>query len=230
MNAAGLAIAGLAKLSTCDWPGRLVATVFLQGCPWRCAYCQNPGLIDCRQAGQVAWSEVVELMGRRRGLLDGIVLSGGEPTRQLGLADAARQVRAAGFGVGLHTAGPYPDRLEALLGLVDWVGLDIKALPERYAAATGAAGAGAKAFDSLGRLVASGVDHEVRVTVDPLFHSEAHVRSLVARLEAAGAKRVVLQEARGQGARPRYAAALGSLRLSDVIAPAPAGVEVRRAA
>ncbi|MDR2380980.1 MAG: hypothetical protein LBE08_07380, partial [Bifidobacteriaceae bacterium] len=69
-TADGLLIAGLAKLSTCDWPGRLVATVFLQGCPWRCGYCQNPGLIDCRAPGQLAWEDVVGWLERRRGLLD----------------------------------------------------------------------------------------------------------------------------------------------------------------
>ncbi|NNH09134.1 radical SAM protein, partial [Cellulomonas fimi] len=91
----GLAIAGLTPLSSCDWPGRLVATAFLQGCPWRCTYCHNAAILDPRTPGVVPWSDVRDLLDRRRGLLDGVVFSGGEPTRQAGLVDAARQVRDA---------------------------------------------------------------------------------------------------------------------------------------
>src|SRR3954447_23836555 len=78
----GLAVAGLTPLSTCDWPGQLVATVFLQGCPLACTYCHNPALIDPRVPGTLPWTSVTDLLGRRQGLLDGVVFSGGEPTRQ----------------------------------------------------------------------------------------------------------------------------------------------------
>lgn len=130
-----LVIAGLVPLSTVDWPDRLTATVFAQGCPWNCFYCHNQALIPVRTPGAVAWGEVRDLLGRRRGLLDGVVFTGGEALRQDALADAAREVIDMGFAVGLHTAGPYPRRLHDMVerGLVDWVGLDIKALPEHYA-------------------------------------------------------------------------------------------------
>ena len=126
-----LVIAGLVPMSTVDWPDHLSATVFTQGCPWNCFYCHNQALIPVRTPGAVAWGEVRDLLGRRRGLLDGVVFTGGEALRQDALADAAAEVRAAGFAVGLHTAGPYPRRLRDMVerGLVDWVGLDIKALP-----------------------------------------------------------------------------------------------------
>jgi pyruvate formate lyase activating enzyme len=220
-------IAGLAKLSTCDWPGRLVATVFLQGCPWRCGYCQNPGLTDPRVPGSMGWDEVREFLGRRRGLLDGIVLSGGEPTRQEGLGAALRDARGLGFATGLHTAGAYPARRGRVLPLLDWVGLDLKAPLARYAAVTGAASAGAKAYESLALVVASGVDHEVRLTVDPTALTAADVWDVVARARAAGAARIVLQEARAEGASPEYRAALGVLTLRDVIDVLPPGVETR---
>lgn len=226
-SAASLAIAGLVKLSTCDWPGKLVATVFLQGCPWRCGYCQNPELMDSRAPGQVAWAEVVSLLERRRGLLDGIVLTGGEPTRQRGLAAALDEARRGGFATGLHTAGAYPDRLAAVLPLLDWVGLDIKALPADYAAATGAAASGARAFAALDVLVASGVDHEVRITCDPVGHTATSVRGLVELVRQRGAARIVLQEARADGTSPAYRAALGGRRLRDVIDPPPEGVLIR---
>ncbi len=224
-----LAIAGFTPLSTCDWPGHLAATVFLQGCPWQCTYCHNPGLIDPTVPGQVPWAEVLELLGRRRGMLDGVVFSGGEPTRPPGLGDAVREVRERGFGVGLHTAGAYPHRLAEVLPLLDWVGLDVKALPAAYAAVTGVGTSAPKAYESLRLVLLSGVDHEVRITVDPTVHTGEHVEALVARLLEAGVRRIVLQEARPLGTRPGYAERLAARELTDVVAAPPDGVSVRTA-
>lgn len=223
---AALTIAGLTSLSTCDWPGKLVATVFLQGCPWRCTYCHNPALLDPTAPGQVPWRQVRDLLERRRGLLDGLVFSGGEPTRQPGLAAAMREVRGLGFGIGLHTAGAYPARLAELLPLLDWVGLDIKALPDDYPRITGIGASGAKAFAGLGFLVASGVDHEVRITVDPTTHTSQHIDRLIGLVQASGAQRVVLQEVRPQGTRAEYETRLAGQRLRDVTQP-PSAVVVR---
>ncbi len=202
-----LAIAGLARLSTCDWPDRLVATVFLQGCPWRCTYCHNPELLDPRMPGTVPWSQVMDLLGRRRGLLDGVVFSGGEPTRQAGLADAMRRVREAGFAVGLHTGGAYPRRLREVLPLVDWVGLDVKAPAARYAAVTGVAASAEAAFASLRLVLESGVAVQVRTTVDPSVLGEGDVAALAETLRAMGVRDHVLQEMRTTGARPDRLAA-----------------------
>ena len=138
--AENLAIAGLVPLSAVDWPGRLVATVFCQGCPLRCPYCQNSSILDPTVPGAVPWGDVEDLLSRRRGLLDGVVFTGGEALRQEAVLDAMARVKAEGFMVGLHTAGVYPRRLEAALGHVDWVGLDIKALPGDYPEAVGAPG------------------------------------------------------------------------------------------
>lgn len=199
-RAADLQIAGLAPLSTCDWPGKLVATLFLQGCPWSCGYCHNPDLISPRTRGAVPWQDVVALLRARIGLLDGVVFSGGEPTRQHGLADAAQQVRTDGFAVGLHTAGAYPRRLEAVLESVDWVGLDIKALPDDYAALTGAPRSGAAAWLCLAMLLGSGVSHEVRTTVAP-GAADAAYRTAAAVREA-GVAVYALQQAKATGTRP----------------------------
>ena len=147
-SADSLAIAGLVPLSTVDWPGKLAAVVFLQGCPLACPYCQNEAILDPKVPGAVPWSQVEALLARRAGLLDGVVLTGGEALRQAGVADAARRVREMGFGVGLHTAGAYPRALAKTLPYTDWVGIDVKAMPDDYAAATGF-GAGAKAWQSL---------------------------------------------------------------------------------
>ena len=224
-----LTIAGLTSLSTCDWPGKLVATVFLQGCPWRCTYCHNPALLDSKAPGQVPWQQVRDLLNRRKGLLDGLVFSGGEPTRQSGLPAAMREVRELGFGVSLHTGGAYPARLVELLPLVDWVGLDIKALPGEYRRITGVGASGTRAFASLDLVVASGIDHEVRITVDPTVHTAEHVERLIQRVRATGARRTVLQEVRPQGAGAEYASRLGGRRLSDVLTFQPEGVVLRAA-
>ncbi len=211
-EAADLAIAGLVPLSTCDWPDRLVATTFLQGCPWRCTYCHNPGLLDPRTPGTVAWGDVTDLLDRRRGMLDGVVFSGGEPTRQAALADAMRDVRERGFGVGLHTGGAYPRRLAALLPLVDWVGLDVKAPPGRYADVTGVPASARAAFESLDLVLAAGVEVQVRTTVDPTVLTADDVTELRALLAARGVRDHVLQEVRSHGVRPEYARALAAVR------------------
>lgn len=211
----GLAIAGLTPLSSCDWPGRLVATAFLQGCPWRCTYCHNSAILDPRTPGVVPWSDVRDLLARRRGLLDGVVFSGGEPTRQAGLVDAAREVRDAGFLVGLHTGGAYPRRLEALLPHVDWVGFDVKAPARLYRAITRAGGPTISAdatFASLALVLASGVDVQVRTTVDPTVLTPADVDELTATLAGIGVRDHVLQEVRPDGTTDEYRDALAAAR------------------
>jgi len=213
-GADSLAIAGLTPLSSCDWPGKLVATVFLQGCPWQCTYCHNPELIDPRAPGDVPWSRVRGLLSRRHGLLDGLVLSGGEPTRQDGLPDAAREVRALGFGVGLHTSGAYPRRLAAVLPFVDWVGFDVKAPAALYRAITGVGASADAAFTSLRLVLDSGVDVQVRTTVDPTVLTPGDVAELGVTLRKLGVRSHVLQEVRPDGTTPEYQQALAAARAS----------------
>ncbi|NLF05823.1 MAG: anaerobic ribonucleoside-triphosphate reductase activating protein [Actinomycetales bacterium] len=207
-----LAIAGLVPMSSCDWPGKLVATVFAQGCPWNCTYCHNPDLIPTRTEGVIPFQRVRDLIAKRAGLLDGVVFSGGEPTRQRALGAAMREVRDAGFGVGLHTGGAYPARLREIIGLVDWVGLDIKAPRGDYAKITRVASSGAKAFESLDIVLAAGVEVQVRTTVDPTVLSDDDVARIRAELAERGIHHLVLQEARPDGTRPEYAEALLAAR------------------
>lgn len=202
-----LQIAGLVPMSTVDWPDHLVATVFTQGCPWNCFYCHNQALIPTRTPGAVAWGRVRELLERRRGLLDGVVFTGGEALRQDALADAAAEVRDLGFAVGLHTAGAYPRRLVDVVaaGLIDWVGLDIKALPEHYEAVVARSGAGDKAWACLETLVAAraegGPSFEVRTTVVPRDVTADDAVEVARRVHDAGARVYALQQARGEGTR-----------------------------
>ncbi len=208
-----LQIAGLVRLSSCDWPGKLVATVFLQGCPLNCGYCHNPELLDPHVSGTVAWHEVLDLLDRRHGLLDGVVFSGGEPTRQPGLVDAMRQVRAHGFGVGLHTSGAYPKRFAEVLPLCDWIGLDVKAPVGLYGAVTGVQAAASKAFACLRLVLDAGTSVQVRTTVDPTTLTPGDVAELTATLMRLGVREHVLHEVRVEGTRPLYAEQLAAVSL-----------------
>jgi len=194
-----LRVGGLTPLSTSDWPGKLAAVVFCQGCPWRCGYCHNPGLIPARGESEIPWDDVLAFMHRRQGLLDGVVFSGGEPTAQADLLEAMREVRALGFKIGLHTGGAYPQHLAALLPLVDWVGFDVKAPFADYPRVTGAAGSGERALISVQQVLASGVDHELRTTVHPALLTDTELVSLGRDLAARGAKHYVIQGFRSQG-------------------------------
>ena len=131
-------IGGLVPFSTVDWPDHLAATVFVSGCPWRCHYCHNPHLQPREK--QLSWETVTSFLRSRQGLLDAVVISGGEPLMDVTLPDMVHDIRALGFEIGLHTVGIYPDRLEPLLPDLNWIGLDIKTLPGQYDELTGRAG------------------------------------------------------------------------------------------
>ncbi|MHB0973444.1 MAG: anaerobic ribonucleoside-triphosphate reductase activating protein [Thiobacillus sp.] len=198
-----LRVGGFTPLSSTDWPGMLAAVVFCQGCPWRCRYCHNPDLIPARGEHEIPWEDVLAFLRRRQGLLDGVVFSGGEPTLQASLADAMREVRALGYKVGLHTGGMYPEKLAAVLPLVDWVGMDVKAPFADYPAITGVAGSGSRASTGLQRVLASGVDHEIRTTVHPVLLSSSDLADMGRGLAARGVKHYVIQAFRSQGCRDK---------------------------
>lgn len=181
-----LRVGGLTPLTTIDFPGELAAVVYCQGCPWRCAYCHNGHLLPTRGDHCIPWDSVLAFLEGRRGLLDGVVFSGGEPTLQSGLKAAMESVRGLGFKVGLHTAGPYPERLQRILPLVDWVGLDVKALPDDYPEVTGIAESGTRAWASLELLLESGVPHEIRTTPMPGRDRPFDLERLSKRLLEAG--------------------------------------------
>jgi len=195
-----LRIGGLARLSTCDWPGQLAATLFCQGCAWDCPYCHNPGLRPAAANELLSWPSIIEFLKSRVGLLDAVVFSGGEPTLQPALLDAVSQVRALGFRVALHTAGMAPERFAQLLPLLDWVGFDVKAPFADYARITGVEGSGDSALESLRLLLASHLPYEVRTTLHPALLSLADMLALKSQLLALGVSTFAVQRFRPQGA------------------------------
>ena len=194
-----LRVGGLVPFTTTDYPGALAAVIFCQGCPWRCGYCHNPHLVAGRGACELDFGGILEWLATRRGLLDAVVFSGGEPTAQAALGDAMRAVREHGFRIGLHTGGAYPRRLPELLADVDWVGIDIKGPLEAYEIVTRVASAGGAAWSSLDCVLASGVACEVRTTVHPTLTPPAALKRVAQELGARGVARWVLQPFRPTG-------------------------------
>jgi len=152
-----LRVGGLTPLSASDYPDRLAAVVFCQGCAWRCTYCHNSHLLPRKGNAEIPWTQVLSFLQRRRGLLDAVVFSGGEPTLQRSLPEAIREVKALGYLIGLHTAGIVPRMLARVLPLVDWVGMDLKAGWQDHAGVTRVAGSGERARRSRELILASGV-------------------------------------------------------------------------
>lgn len=189
-------VGGVTPLTTIDFPGRLAAVLFLQGCPWRCGYCHNPELLPARGRAAIGWPDVMAWLERRHGLLDGVVFSGGEPTAQGRVIEALAQVRDMGFQTAMHTGGMYPDRLRAALPLLGWVGLDVKAPENRHVAVVGRRNGHAPVERSLDIVLASGIAHECRTTWHPDLFGIGELQALGHSLLDKGVHRWVIQACR----------------------------------
>ena len=196
-----LPIGGVVPFSATDYPGCLSLVVFCQGCPWRCHYCHNTHLQSFTAKGysRTGWKGIVALLKRRRGLLDAVVFSGGEPTVHQGLLPSIKEAKGLGFKVAIHTGGSYPDHFKALLPFVDWVGFDIKAPFEKYETITQKPKSGRHAQTSAQMLLDSGVAYEFRTTVHPDLLSNTDLEALGTTLNEMGVKTWVLQEFRKEG-------------------------------
>lgn len=203
MAAGDLVVGGMAPLTTVDYPGRLAAVLFCQGCPWRCPYCHNPHLLKRQAAHPVPWDDVRAFLGKRRGFLDAVVISGGEPLLQPAIIDAAVSIKAMGFAVALHTGGSHPARLRQLLPNLDWVGFDAKTAFDAYTGVTGIPGSGEKASRSLAEVMAAGIAYEVRTTVDERLVSRDSLLRLADDLATRQTKTWILQECREGDAADR---------------------------
>ncbi len=192
-----LLIGGVETFSTVDFPGKLAAVIFMQGCPWRCPFCYNQAIQKIGQPTGFLWPKFIVFLKTRLGRLDAVVFSGGEPLVQDGLFDAMQEVKSLGYQIGLHTGGYRPEHLEKVLPLVDWVGLDIKApfAAERYKAVTQTNHLD-KVLQSLDLLLQSGKDFECRTTCDPRILNIDDIYKIAADLKAKGVKQYFLQQYR----------------------------------
>lgn len=173
-------IAGIQKLTLLDFPGRTACTVFLAGCNYRCPFCHNAELFNGKPEEAMTREEFFKFLQSRKGLLDGVCVSGGEPTLTPGLEGFLSQIKSMGFGVKLDTNGSRPEVLKALAakGLLDYVAMDVKSSPEGYAAATGVAADLAAVEESLRLLIDGDLPYELRTTLVSQLHSEAHMASM----------------------------------------------------
>ncbi len=196
-----MVIHGLQKLTLLDYPGHTACTVFTAGCNWRCPFCHNASLV-LRGAEQpvIPEEEFFAFLKKRRGLLDGVAVTGGEPTLQRDLPDFLRKIRTLGFEVKLDTNGTHPDMLRAILaeGLADYVAMDIKAGRQNYSAVTGTLRPGLDAVEeSVALLKSAGTPHEFRTTVVRGLHTDEDFEDIAAWL--AGEERCFLQAFKDSG-------------------------------
>lgn len=166
-------IHGLQKMTLLDFPGRVACTVFFGGCDFRCPFCHNWGLLDGACPPVTDDAELLRFLEKRKGLLDGVCFTGGEPLLQKELPRLAEKIKALGYPVKLDTNGNHPSALRAMLenGLVDYVAMDIKNAPERYAETVGVPGLDlAPVRESAALLLEGRMDYEFRTTVISQLH------------------------------------------------------------
>ena len=177
-----------------DFPGAVACTVFLGGCDFRCPYCHNAELLDPNFPPLMDETELLAFLKKRQGLLDGVCITGGEPLLRQELPTLLGEIRALGYKIKLDTNGAHPAQLRRILdaGLADYVAMDIKNSPERYAETIGRAQFDvAPIRESVRLLMAGDTDYEFRTTVVAELHGEEDIRAIGRWI--AGARRYFLQ-------------------------------------
>lgn len=192
-------IRGWVRTSLIDYPGRIATVVFTGGCNFRCPYCQNSELVlHPDSLPEIDPTEVFQLLTRRRGLIDGMVITGGEPTLQKGLGDFLQEVQRLSLAVKLDTNGYRPEVLRDLLerGTLDYVAMDIKAPLAKYEQAAGVPIDMQRIEESVQLILASRIEYEFRTTVVPGIVAPEDVEEIAKLIT--GARKYVLQQFRPQ--------------------------------
>jgi len=178
-------IGGLIKFTLIDFPGRPAAVVFTQGCNFRCRYCHNPELVYPHMfAEPVAKEEIYSFLKRRQGTLEGVVVSGGEPTLHEDLPAFMADLKTMGYATKLDTNGTRPDMLRQLLDakLLDYIAMDIKAPLEKYSLITGVDFNPEILRQSMDLIRQSGLEYEFRTTYDKEVLTDADISTITQRL------------------------------------------------
>jgi len=190
-----MVIGGIQKLTLLDFPEKTACTIFTAGCNFACPYCQNASLV-CPPAGMqtIGIAEIFGFLNKRKGLIDGVCISGGEPLMHSGLDDFISEVKALGFLVKIDTNGSYPEILKKLVssGNIDYVAMDIKNTPEKYANTIGLDEYDLSAVkESISFLCSGAVPYEFRTTVVREFHTAGDLKSIARWIT--GAQKYYLQ-------------------------------------
>ena len=193
-------ISGLQKLTLLDFPNRVACTVFLGGCNLRCPFCHNSQLLGGDAEELMDSGALLDFLRKRQGVLDGVCITGGEPTLHADLPELLREIRALGYAIKLDTNGTNPQLLRRLIdeGLVDYVAMDVKNGPDHYAETVGIKGFSlASIEESIRILLEDKTDYELRTTVVLPLHNEDSIAAMSAWLTALGngkkVKRLYLQ-------------------------------------
>lgn len=226
-------IAGLQKLTLLDFPGTVACIVFAPGCNLRCPFCHNSSLVFNTAGERIPQDEVLSFLKKRLGLLDGVVVTGGEPLLQTDIADFITSVKELGYKVKLDTNGTRPDLLKRLVadGLIDRVAMDIKSSPENYPSAVGIRGLDITGIEeSKDFLLGGDIDCEFRTTVVKGIHTDADFESIAKWID--GASEYYLQQFKDSG-ELIDPAGLSQFtpdelsRFADIVRPFVRSVEIR---
>ena len=174
-------IAGLQKMTLLDFPGKVACTVFLHGCNWRCPFCHNSELLAGKGEQLMDEEAFLKFLSSRKGLLEGVAVSGGEPTLYNELPAFLKKIKDLGFAVKLDTNGSRPEILRQLIEekLVDYVAMDVKNSPSRYGETVDLPGFDlAPVEESLRILISSSTPYELRTTLVQQLHDEASIEEM----------------------------------------------------
>lgn len=225
-------IHGLQKMTLLDFPGRVACTVFLGGCDMRCPFCHNAELIDGTAPAVMEEEELLSFLKKRRGLLDGVAITGGEPLLRPDILSLAEKITALGYPLKVDTNGMHPDRLRELIdrGLVEYVAMDIKNSPGKYAMTAGLAELDLQPVrESVSILLEGRVDYEFRTTVVAELHDEASFREIGPWIR--GARRYFLQAFTDRDTVPfdgfHAPQEAEMLRYAEIMQPFAASVQIR---
>jgi len=188
-------IGGFQKFSLIDYPGKISAIIFTQGCNFRCPYCHNPELADPKLfTDTLDEDSILSFLRKRVGKLDGVVITGGEPLLQHDLIEFIERIKEMGYLVKLDTNGSYPEILERLLAknLIDYIAMDIKAPLEKYPYVVQTDVCTEKIMESITIILNSNIDYEFRTTVVKDLLTEDDLICIAKLIR--GAKKYVLQK------------------------------------
>ena len=181
-------IHGLQKMTLLDFPGRVACTVFLGGCDFRCPFCHNFELVTCASEAVMDEEEFFSFLAKRKGLLDGVAITGGEPLLRQDIEAFIKRIKDLGFLIKLDTNGYHPDMLKRIIdrGLPDYIAMDIKNSPEKYAMTAGLETIDMeKIRSSIHTIMESGISYEFRTTVVNEYHCKTDFEEIGKLIEGA---------------------------------------------
>lgn len=172
-------ISGLQKLSLIDYPDKIVCTLFLFGCNFRCGFCHNPELVLKQNEIEYSEKEILDFLEKRKEQLEGVCITGGEPLLTLE-KDFLEKIKELGYSVKIDTNGTNPERLREFISenLVDYVAMDLKASPEKYDLVAGVEIDINKLEETIKLIVNSGVEYEFRTTVIRRYHDDDELKKM----------------------------------------------------